>query len=229
MLERRTLAEQVYDQLRSAIMDETYPPGQELLEVPLAAEFGVSRGPIREALRQLAADKLVTFTPRRGAVVRSLTRTDFLDAYQVREALELLAVRLATPLLDEEDFAFLDERIEAMDVAIEAGDNVGLLRENLAFHRRFVERTNNAMLMTTYQHVADSIGRYQRWSVELRGDLHKVAEEHRAILDRVRARDVDGAVERSRQHIEVPLRKLREEVFAAEQEKEPDAVSSGRG
>lgn len=215
-LERRTLAEQLYEQFRASILDDTYGPGKELQEVALAEEFGVSRGPVREAMRRLAADGLVTLESRRGAVVRSLTRADFLDAYRVREALELLAVQLATPLLDEQDFEFLSSCIENMDDAIASGDMTGLLRENRKFHQHFVERTSNAMLLATYTYVVDSIGRYQRWSVELRGDLTHLIEEHRGILEKVRARDVEAAVELSSQHIRVPLQRLNDGSPSAE-------------
>src|ERR1700733_11824308 len=90
-LENRTLREQVADHLRKEILASRMAPGTELGEVSLARSLGISRGPLREALGQLAAEGLVTIVPRRGAVVKTLTREEFMDAYQVREALESLA------------------------------------------------------------------------------------------------------------------------------------------
>ena len=98
-LENRTLREQALDHLREEILSSRLEPGTELSEVALARSLGISRGPLREALGQLAAEGLVTMVPRRGAVVTRLTRREFLDAYQVREALESLALRLAVPRL----------------------------------------------------------------------------------------------------------------------------------
>ena len=97
VLATATLAEQVYDHLRQGILANDYPPGTSLPEETVAARFSVSRVPVREALRRLAADGLVTLTPRQGATVSSLSPKQFLDAYRVREALETLAIRLAIP------------------------------------------------------------------------------------------------------------------------------------
>ncbi len=93
--ETRTLAERSYDYLRSEILSNRLTPGVVLSEVALAARLGVSRGPVREAIRQLAAQGLVQKRSRRSAVVSALTRDEFLEAYQVRESLEVLAARLA--------------------------------------------------------------------------------------------------------------------------------------
>ena len=98
-LENRTLREQVIDHLREEILTSRLAPGTELGEAALARSLGISRGPLREALGALTAEGLVTIVPRRGAVVTRLTRKEFIDAYQVREALESLAVRLAVPRL----------------------------------------------------------------------------------------------------------------------------------
>src|SRR5436309_10950139 len=114
-LENLTLWQRVYEHLREEILSERLEPGAELLEVPLSEELGVSRGPLREAIGRLAAEGLVTVRPRRGAVVRSLSKDEFLELYQVREALEMMAVRLAVPRLTNEDFEALAAVNAAMD------------------------------------------------------------------------------------------------------------------
>ena len=93
------------DHLREEILSSRLEPGTELGEVALARSLGISRGPLREALGQLTAEGLVTMVPRRGAVVTRLTRQEFIDAYQVREALESLAMKLAVPRLTAEEKA----------------------------------------------------------------------------------------------------------------------------
>src|SRR5947208_9953160 len=108
-VENLTLWQRVYDHLRSEILAGRLEPNAELAEVALSEQLGVSRGPIREAIGRLASEGLVTVRPRRGAVVRSLSKEEFLEAYQVREALEWMAVRLAVPRLTNEDLARLDE------------------------------------------------------------------------------------------------------------------------
>src|SRR5438128_8801086 len=113
-LENLTLWQRAYDHLREEIIAGHLEPGAELAEVALSEQLGVSRGPVREALGRLASEGLVTVRPRRGAVVRSLSAEEFLELYQVREALEVMAVKLAVPRLHAEDFAELQGLIETM-------------------------------------------------------------------------------------------------------------------
>src|SRR5436190_13925962 len=113
-VENLTLWQRVYDHLRAEILSGRLEPGAELAEVALSEQLGVSRGPLREAIGRLAAEGLVTVRPRRGAVVRSLSKEEFLELYQVREALETMAVRLAVPRLAADDFATLQGLIGTM-------------------------------------------------------------------------------------------------------------------
>src|SRR5262245_32539894 len=120
-VENLTLWQRVYTHLRDEILSGALPPGSELQEVALSATLGVSRGPIREAIGRLAAEGLVTVRPRRGAVVRELSTEEFLEAYQVREALEVMAVRLAVPRLTETDVAALETYVAEMTSCADHG------------------------------------------------------------------------------------------------------------
>src|SRR5919197_3923039 len=119
-LDRRTLWQRVHQHLREEIISGSLTPGAELQEMALAESLGVSRGPIREAIGRLAAEGLVTVRPRRGAVVRALSKEEFLEAYQVREALEPMAVRLAVPKLTDADFGELNRLNYEMAAAADA-------------------------------------------------------------------------------------------------------------
>jgi DNA-binding GntR family transcriptional regulator len=216
-LDNLTLRERVHDHLKQGILANRYAPGTVLLEVPLSAELGVSRGPIREALRSLEAEGLVSITPRRGAVVTSLTRRDFLDAYQVREALETLGMRLAIPRLTDELFDELDERIARMDEYAETGDADGFFEANAAFHAAFMDASGNRKLQEVYDRLMAQMGPYRRPSARLRGNLERSIAEHREIVTAARARDADAAVALVMRHIRVPqqrLEALSEEEFA---------------
>ncbi len=129
---RNTLSQQVYNHLRAGILDNSYPPGSPLPEEALADKLKVSRVPVREALRRLSAEGLVIIKPRQGATVSELTSKQFLDAYQVREALEVLAVRLAVPKLTPDDLDQLDMLHAAMQSAAEAGDALEFFGGNVA-------------------------------------------------------------------------------------------------
>ena len=109
-------------------------PGSVLNEVALSRSLGVCRGPVREALGRLAAEGLVTIRPRRGAVVSALSAQEFLEAYQVREALETLAIRLAVPRLGPDELARLQALVDEMVVLADAADVDAFFRANAAFH-----------------------------------------------------------------------------------------------
>lgn len=223
-LNHATLAEQVCGIVRERILTNACAPGESLREEALAAEFSVSRVPVREALRQLAAEGLVDLVPRHGAIVSSLSLKQFLDAYRVREALEVLAVRLATPLLGDEGVARLRGLEAAMESCAERGDQEGFFAANTAFHHLLVERSANDDLIGMHAPLTARMRRYQSPSLDLRGGMERSLEEHRTIIDAISRGDADGAAALLGEHIRVPQRTL--EAMAARGE---DALPLRRG
>jgi DNA-binding GntR family transcriptional regulator len=218
-IDNTTLRARVYHHLRDGILSNRIPPGTLLQEVPLAGSLGVSRGPVREALGDLAAEGLVTITPRRGAVVSTLTRRDFLDAYQVREALEVTAVRLAVPRMTRESFLTLERAQERMIEADARGDFLGFFDANTAFHEAWVVASGNGKLLDVYRRLMGQMVVYRRPSAFLRGGLDQSIREHQGIIDAARSGDAGLASTLMLQHIEVPQRRLlrmTEEEFARE-------------
>jgi DNA-binding GntR family transcriptional regulator len=207
-LDGRTLWQRVHDHLRDEILSGRLTPGTELTEVALAESLGVSRGPIREALGRLAAEGLVTVRPRRGAVVRALSGDEFIEAYQVREALEMMAVRLAVPKLTADDVVALERQIEEMTARGEAGDIKGFFEANTVFHQVFFEAAGNRMLADLYRQLRAQVDRHRLRSLELRGDLRRSIAEHKAILRAAKAGDVERAVHLVSEHIRVPQIRL---------------------
>ena len=187
----------------------------------LARSLGISRGPLREALGQLAAEGLVTIVPRRGAVVKRLTRQEFIDAYEVREALESLAIKLAVPRLGVADKAELHRMCEQMERASTPGDWDRFFEFNRQFHARLVRASGNSKLEEVHSQLVAQMGRLMRQSVELRGGFEQSAAEHRAILAAVDAGDPERAAQLLEEHIEVPQRVLRslaaQEIFEQEE------------
>jgi DNA-binding GntR family transcriptional regulator len=208
-LENRTLREQVADHLRDEILASRLAPGTELGEMVLARKLGISRGPLREALGQLAAEGLVTIVPRRGAVVKTLTRQEFLDAYQVREALESLAIRLAVPRLSETQTVQLHRMCEEMESEAAAGNTERFFEINHDFHALLVHASGNQKLEEIHAQLIAQMGRLLKKSVELRGGVQQSAAEHRGILAAVDAGDPERAARLLEEHIEVPQRVLR--------------------
>jgi DNA-binding GntR family transcriptional regulator len=207
-LDNRTLWEQVRDRLREDILAGRLEPGTELSEVALAREFGISRGPLREALGRLASEGLVTVTPRRGAVVTQLSREEFIDAYQVREALETLAVRLAVPLISDAEVAHLRELCELMAGAARDNEVRLFFDTNNTFHEALVRGSRNRRLYEVHRMLVGQMVPYLPRSLELRGNLQQSVAEHEAILAAIESRDADRAAELLAEHIEVPQRVL---------------------
>lgn len=209
-LNHATLAEQVYQRLRDDILGNIYPPDAALPEKALAAQLNVSRVPVREALQRLSADGLVTLRPRHGAVVKSLSSQEFLDAYRVREALEELAIRLALPNLTADDMEELARLQADMRSHASARDAEAFFGANRAFHALFIERSHNDYLRNIYYPLMDQMRRHLSSSLGLRGGLERSIDEHQAILDAIRAGDASEASRLLREHIHVPQRALEE-------------------
>lgn len=202
------MREQVFEHLREEILSSRLAPGTELHEVGLAKSLGISRGPLREALGRLAADGLVTITPRRGAVVTKLTRTEFVEAYQVREALESLAIRLAVPRLTDADRGRLHVLTDEMVDLAKQGKVREFFEANRRFHQIFVHASGNGRLQEMYMQLINQMGRLMTKSHELRGGLEQSVAEHSAILEAVDAGDAERAAGLLAEHIEVPQRVL---------------------
>ncbi len=186
-IENLTLWERVYEHLRAEIREQRLPPGTELSEVALSRELGVSRGPIREAMGRLASEGLVTIRPRRGAVVRALTAQELVDAYQVREVLEATAVRLAVPLLTQEDLDRLEQLVEEMALRAKRGELQRFFQANVAFHDLFCHLSGNAKLEQVHHMLMGEIGAFQDRTLSLRGSPDESVLEHRRILQAARA------------------------------------------
>jgi DNA-binding GntR family transcriptional regulator len=219
-LENLTLWQRAYHHLREEIVAGRLQPGAELAEVALSEQLGVSRGPVRDAIGRLAAEGLVTVRPRRGAVVRLISKNEFLELYQVREALETMAVRLAVPLLGPNDFSALQGLIETMGSHAERGEVAEFFEANVAFHAHLVQASGNRKLQELYGHLLSQMGRYRMRSLTLRGNLQRSVAEHAAILRAAKRGDTERAAHLMSEHIRVPQRRLKtltdEELTAAE-------------
>jgi len=206
-VENLTLWQRVYEHLRAEILEGQLEPGTELAEVALAEQLGVSRGPIREAIGRLSAEGLVDVRPRRGAVVRSLSKEEFLELYQVREALERMAVQLAVPRLTDAQLEELAALNEAMDGHAARNDVESLFEANVAFHACWLEACGNRKLQELYRQLVGQLGRYRLRSLTLRGNMQRSVSEHAAIVRAARRRDADRAAQLMAEHIRVPQRR----------------------
>jgi DNA-binding GntR family transcriptional regulator len=202
----QTLRQQVFDHLREEILSSRLRPGQELNELALSAELEVSRGPIREALSRLESEGLVKVTPRRGAIVAELTDEEFVEAYQVREALETLAIRLAVPRIEADELERLRALHEEMTEFVANAQIKEFFDANSAFHQQIVDASGNAKLGEHYRLLMAQMGRYLPRSLTLRGTIGSSPSEHAAILAAIEAGDPEEAARLLGIHIEIPQR-----------------------
>jgi DNA-binding GntR family transcriptional regulator len=181
VLPHDTLSEKVKQAIIERVLDGTYPPGTRLLELNLAREFGVSQGPVREALRELSATRLVESRPRRGTFVRASSQEDMAEVYLVRMALEETAGRYAMEALHA-DPAPLHRALDRMRAAADADDVRELVRGSVEFHRAVVSAAGNRLLLEIW----DSLHIEARTTATVvRGhvDLHAAAEMHAPLVE----------------------------------------------
>jgi DNA-binding GntR family transcriptional regulator len=203
-----TLSQRVYEHLRDEILADRLLPGTELSEVALSRELAISRGPIREAMSRLSAEGLITMRPRRRAEVRSLTPQELIDAYQVREALEVMAVRLAIPRVTEADLARLDELTDRMAAHVADGAVREFFATSASFHELLGELSGNPKLQEVYRRLEGEIGRFRNRMPALRDSMDDSLTEHRAILAAIRLRDADRAAALTADHIRMRAEQL---------------------
>ncbi|MGY1779645.1 GntR family transcriptional regulator [Geodermatophilus sp. SYSU D01036] len=195
------LREQIKDLIVERILDGTYGPGDRVKESVLAAEFGVSQAPVREALRDLEAMRFIESQPHKGARVREVTVEELGQIYPVRAALEEVAGREAATRMTEAQLQALEEQLAGMRQAAADDDLHALLVHDTRFHELIVEASGNQVLLEVWR----SLRVEARTVVSvLRGhsDLHAIAELHRPVLMAVQFRDPDLAGKEMRAHIE---------------------------
>jgi DNA-binding GntR family transcriptional regulator len=194
----RTASEYVEASLRAAILSGRLAGGLALRQEELAEIFGVSRMPVREALRQLEAQALVDFVPHRGAVVTEISADDAADNYAIRLALEPMALSLSIPHLTEDDFILAGDLISEMDEEADAG-RMGEL--NRRFHLSLYARAGRAMLLLLVEQQLAAADRYLRFHLAAKGREHMSQQDHRAMLDAARRWDIQAAIQSLEGHL----------------------------
>ena len=172
--------------------------GEKLTEQELAARLGVSRGPVREALRALAEAGLIQIEPNRGAFVRKIDLNEAIEIHDVYSALEELAARSAARSLSGAQAKELKALVEAMDAAAEAEDLDRYYALNLSFHQRLVEASGNRRLLSIYNRLLNELHLFRRFGLMQRGQMQRSNHEHRQVLEKIAAGDPEGAAEAMR-------------------------------
>lgn len=161
MNEYLPLRDVVFNTLRQAIITGEFAPGERLMEIALANRLGVSRTPVREAIRKLELEGLVVMIPRKGAEVAKITEKDLRDVLEVRSSLEELAAELATERMNEEIKEKLEKALDDFKKAIDSEDNAAIADSDVEFHDIIFEATGNARLIQIISNLREQMYRYR--------------------------------------------------------------------
>ncbi|MDR3495462.1 MAG: GntR family transcriptional regulator [Ancalomicrobiaceae bacterium] len=214
----KTATEFVEATLKKGILTGALPAGMALRQEELAREFGLSRMPIREALRQLEAQALIDFLPHKGAVVTEISLDDALDIFAIRRALETAAFALSIANLRPDDLSRAIETIAEIDAE---ADPARLGHLNRQFHMTLYACAGRPKLLALIEVQLASYDRYLRFHLSARGREHMAQDEHRAMVEAAAARDVATAVAILERHIDTAAEALKQFYAARE------AISGG--
>ena len=186
-----SLREKIFLKLRQDILDGKYKAGDSLVELKLAEEMGVSRTPVREAIRQLELEGLVFSIPNKGVFVEGITSQDIEDIYAIRECMEGLAARWAIERMDDQSLKELENLCELMEFYTGKGDLDRVGELNSKFHDLIFESTNSKPLKQILSDFQYYIGNIRLASLKSPGRAEQSLNEHKAIVEAFKDRDVE--------------------------------------
>ena len=195
------LRDVVFNTLREAILKGDLKPGERLMELQLASKLGVSRTPIREAIRMLEQEGLAVTTPRKGAEVAKMTLKDMEDVLEIRDALDELAVRIACQKISDEQLRQLEDMKELFEKSTQTGNVKKIAEADVTFHDVIYEATGNPKLVTLLNNLREQVYRYRVEYIKDPKNYPTLIAEHEAILESLKNRDVKNAVEAMHVHV----------------------------
>lgn len=200
-IENKPLRDRVLDALHDAIVAGELKPGQPLVEMELAAQLGISRAPIREALQILSREGLVETAAYRGTIVRPLTRTDIEELYSLRSALETFALRRIIAQNDPSNPAALRAIFNDMLAAAQAGNLNKVNLIDRVFHDTLIELSKHSLLAATWSTVSLRVRQVMALRNRRNTDITKIAYNHLPIIEAIEAGDEPLAVRLLEQHV----------------------------
>ncbi len=198
----KPLRELVLDAIREAIIDGSLKPRERLMEIQLAEELGVSRTPIREALRKLELEGFIVMVPRKGAYVADISFKDIADVYEIRAALEGLAASLAAERITDEELDEMERCLVGKAEAIANHDMEKLVEADTRFHDAIYRASRNDRLTSMINNLREQIQRFRATSLSVPGRMYQSLEEHRTIIEAIQSRDSQLARQVAYEHIE---------------------------
>lgn len=198
----KPLREVVSEALREAIISGLLKPGERLMEIQLAEELGVSRTPVREAIRKLELEGFVVMVPRRGTYVADLSIKDINEVFEIRTALDVLAAGLAAERITEEELEQMERLLVEIGEYIDQGDIDNIVEVDTRFHDILYSASRNDRLVGIISNLREQFTRFRTVSMAFPGRLKDTLDEHRKMLEAIAQRNVELAQQIAREHME---------------------------
>lgn len=196
----RPIREIVLERLRKAIMNGSLQPGDRLVETSIAEGMGVSRTPVREAFRQLEIEGLAENIPRRGTIVKGISKTDILEIYEIREVLEGLAFRLACSNVSESQILELKDKLLKMEQCINNNDIKEYWKLHGQFHESILCLSNNQRLIDQMKQIYEYLSKLRNFTLVMNKRRNVAMEEHKAVIEAFKKKDEILAEQIGREH-----------------------------
>ncbi len=197
-----SLTDEIVDIIRERILKGEYKIGEKIKENQIASELRVSRTPIREAFKQLENEGLIDYIPNRGCFAKGFTRRDIEDLYAVRKALEILAVEWAVSRITPEQIDKLQEQSDLMEFYTTRKDGTKVLEINSDFHAVIYNATGSRFMAQVLRSYKEYIEQTRRVIFDGGEYLEAIFQEHKAVLDAIKARDTEGAKAAMARHLD---------------------------
>ena len=196
------LREVVCETLRDAVRRGVLKPGERLMEIQLAEELGVSRTPVREAIRKLEMEGYVIMMPRRGTYIADLSIRDINEVFEIRTSLESLASGLAAERITEDELEKLQRLLVEIGAHIKSGDMESIVRTDTEFHDLLYQASRNSRLVGIISNLREQLTRFRTTSMSFPGRLKATLEEHRNIVEAIAQGDEQAARKAAAHHME---------------------------
>ena len=217
------LREVVCESLREAIRSGVLQPGERIMEIQLAEELGVSRTPVREAIRKLEIEGYVVMMPRRGTYVASMSIRDINEIFEIRTALESLSNGLAADHITDDELEHLQRLLVIIGGYIKEGNIEKIVETDIEFHDLLYHAARNERLVGIISNLRDQLTRFRTLSMSYPGRLEETLEEHRLIVDAIASGDRKAASRAAERHMENSEKTLLKAMEALENEKKAKA------
>ncbi len=197
----KPLREVIFNTLREAIIVGELKPGERLMEVQLADKMGVSRTPVREAIRKLELEGLVEMLPRKGAHVADLSVKDIMDVLEVRATLDGLATRLSASRITDEEIKELRHQLAQFINYVEKDNLQGSIKKDVEFHDIIYRSSRNEKLIQISNNLREQVQRFRVIYIKDYSSSRELIREHTEILEAIASRDPAAAMECAQRHI----------------------------